>query len=1068
VRALDRALIHGLFFASGASALVYQVVWVRRLALILGASHHAVSIVLAAFMGGLALGGVALGRRAARRAQPLRLYGWLELGIAACAVALPFVLHGVQALYVAIALALEDSAGGAPFAAAARVLLSFAVLAVPTFLMGGTLPVLVAALVQRHADLHARLASLYAINTAGAAFGALAAGFLLLPALGVVRTEWLAAAANVAIAAVAIARARGLERVEPEAAEPVPAARAVAAPAGDEREATLRLVFAGTALCGFGSLAFEVMWTRAISIVIGSSVYSFTVMLVAFLTGIAAGSALHAALPRRLSLGTHFALLLAGIAISTLAVSLAIPQLPALAAQLKPVALGAQFDPWTALGLCFAVMLVPCVLHGMAFPLAGEARARLEARTARSVGELVGLNTAGSIAGSLAAGFVLIPYVGLQSSLLGISALYAVGAVMVAASALAAAGVWRRVALATGVALTLAWLALATLAADPWDARRLGAFKNNESADLRRAREADTDLPDVTMLYYREGRGSTVSVVEDLAGVRRLQIDGKPVASDASSDLRHELLLGHLPVLAHPAPRTALVVGLGAGITLGGVAAHPGLDAIDIVEIEPAVVEASRLFSHLHGDPLRDARVRLLLQDGRNHLLTTRRRYDVITSDPIHPWARGSAYLYTTEYYQLARERLAPGGVMCQWLPLYQLGDKDLRAAVGSFVDVFPEATLWSTPADAVLIGTTGPLRVDLGDWQRRMAEPQVHDGLARVGLDDPLSLLGEYTLSPQGMRRFAEGAVRNTDDNLFLEFDSPRHMGGGGALLASNSQRITSLAESPAPSVAAATPLFRTHEAAARAIEAVRAARLELARVVATPQELAARVAALRPLAQGPPPYGPARDELAWQLRLVGRGALAQRDAASARAAFAESTRLSPLDWRSRVESSWALRALGDLAGAEASLRAALLLAPHAAPAHYELAGLLASDGRHDEAIAHFRAAAAARPAWADPRNDLAWLLATDPEGNLEQRAEALSLAESAVALSSARDPQILDTLAVAYAASGRVDAARDAAARAVAVARELRPDLVTRLEARSAAIARGEMPDLRQESTP
>jgi tetratricopeptide (TPR) repeat protein len=292
--------------------------------------------------------------------------------------------------------------------------------------------------------------------------------------------------------------------------------------------------------------------------------------------------------------------------------------------------------------------------------------------------------------------------------------------------------------------------------------------------------------------------------------------------------------------------------------------------------------------------------------------------------------------------------------------------------------------------------------------------------------------------------------------------------MGGGGALLASNSQLLTSLAESPAPSVVAVAPLFGDERAAARAIEALRGARLELARVLATPAELPARVAALRRLASGPPPYGPARDELAWQLRRVGRAALGQRDALAARVAFAEATLLSPLDWRSRVELAWALRESRDSKGAEASLRSALELAPHAAPAHYELAGLLAGSGRHQEAIAHFRAAAEARPGWADPRNDLAWLLATDPEGSLAQRAEALSLAESAVALSGQRDPQILDTLAVAYAASGRPDAARDAAERAVAVARELRPDLVTRLEARSAAIARGEMPDARPESTP
>jgi spermidine synthase len=1055
---LDRALIHALFFASGASALVYQVVWLRRLSLILGASHHAVSIVLAAFMGGLALGAFVIGRSAARSGAPLRQYAWLELGIAACALLLPLLLSGVQELYVALAQALEGSSGGAALAAGARALLAFAALVAPTLLMGGTLPVLVAALVRRQADVRARLASLYAINTAGAALGALAAGFVLLPRLGVARSEWLAVAINVAIAALAFWRSRASAG---NAAAPAPAVEAAApAAAPQESATTLRLVFAGTALCGFGALALEVMWARAIAIAIGSSVYSFTVMLVAFLTGIALGSAIHGALPRRLPLGAHFALLLAGIAISTLAVSLTLPLLPELTARLKPAELGAHFDPWTALALCFALMWVPCLLHGMAFPLAGEARARLEARAARSVGELVGLNTLGSIAGSLAAGFLLIPYVGLQSSLLGISALYALGAVALAGPALAA-GSARRPARVGAAALALTWLALALLSAQPWDARRLGVFRNNESADLGRAREQSGVFDGATLLFYREGRGSTVSVVEDLAGVRRLQIDGKVVASDASSDLRHELLLAHLPVLAHPAPKSALVVGLGAGITLGGVAAHAELDAIDVAEIEPAVAEASRAFRHLHGDPLRDARVRLLVEDGRNHLLTTRRRYDVITSDPIHPWVRGSAYLYTREYYEMARARLAPGGVMCQWLPLYQLGLEDLRAAAGAFVDVFPEATLWSTPADAVLIGTTSPLRVDLGDWQRRLSQPRVQSGLARVGLDDPLSLLGEYMLSPQGLRRFAEGAVRNTDDNLFLEFDSPRHIGGGAALLASNSQHIRSLAESPLPGVAGFAPLFASREQAEQAIAAVRAARSELARVLSDRSGPQALAVALRPLAYGSPPYGPARDMLARQLRLVGRQALGAGDAARARDAFEQATQLAPLEWRARIELGWALRGQGDPAGAEAALRAALALAPHSAQAHYELAGLLLADGRRAAAITHLRAAADARPDWADPRNDLAWLLATDSQDSDAVRAEALALAKAAVRLSGWSDPEILDTLAVAYAVNGRGAAAQAAVARAVAVAREGHPELVEALEARRAALARGELPD-------
>ncbi|HVN37820.1 MAG TPA: fused MFS/spermidine synthase [Myxococcota bacterium] len=1059
MRAAGRWLVHALFFASGATALVYQVVWVRSLSLILGASHLAVSIVLAAFMAGLALGAVSIGRRISGSARPLRIYASLELGIALCALALPWGLAGVQRAYVGIAQALEDESGGATAAALVRALLAFGSLVIPTFLMGGTLPVLVAALVRRRSELHARLASLYAINTAGAAAGAALGGFVLLPALGVRHSELVAAAGNVAIGVVALLWDR-VRAGAPDTAETAieTTGDAGTRPSPDEDVSGLRLVFASTAVCGFGALALEVLWSRAISVVIGSNVYSFTVMLVAFLCGIALGSAIHGALPRRLPIGAHFALLAAAIAASTLAVSFAIPRLPELVAW-RPIATTAGFDSWTALGLCFLVMLVPCVLHGMAFPLAGEARAKLEARTARSVGDLVGLNTAGSIAGSLAAGFVLIPGLGMQRSLLGISALYASAAIGIATAALTRGRAPRPLAALSALAAVAAvWVGVFSLR--PWDTRMIGAFRNNESVDLQRAGErGDAGFSDTTVLYYREGRGSTVSVVEDSASVRRLQIDGKVVASDAASDLRHEVLLGHLPVLAHPAPRSALVVGLGAGVTLGAVAAHPELESITVVEIEPAVAPASRLFAHVQRDPLADPRVHLVLQDGRNYLLATSRRFDVITADPIHPWVRGSGYLYTTEYYELARAHLAEGGVMCQWLPLYQLSPDDLRAAVGAFVDVFPDATLWSTPADAVLIGTTRPLRIELPDWRRRLASPKVHEELARVGLSDLLSLIAEFTSTADGMRRFAEGARRNTDDNVFLEFSSPRQMGGGPALLASNARLMASLQESPAPFVGSVEPTFASRDSALHALAQVLVAKQALAATLAARLPLPERVAKLREIAAGPPPYGPAQDELAWQLRLLGREAFEAGDDEQAERAFELAGRLAPLDWRAKVELAWALRRRGDRDGAIGSLEEALRLAPHVPPAHYELASVLIESGRRTEALPHLRAAAAERPSWAGPRNDLAWLLVTEPGVGDAGRHEGLALAESAAALTDSRDPEILDTLAVAWAANGRADRARAVAEQALALAREKRPDLVAVLQARTAAFARGEL---------
>jgi Flp pilus assembly protein TadD len=340
-----------------------------------------------------------------------------------------------------------------------------------------------------------------------------------------------------------------------------------------------------------------------------------------------------------------------------------------------------------------------------------------------------------------------------------------------------------------------------------------------------------------------------------------------------------------------------------------------------------------------------------------------------------------------------------------------------------------------------------------------------VRDGLARVGLADPLSLLAEFALSSEAMRGFAEGALRNTDDNLFLEFDSPRHIGGGAALLQSNARLLASLATPPAEIVGETAPLFANAEEAVRALDAVVAAKAALARVLAQDVEFQARLAPLRAIAQGPPRYGPAQDELAYLLRLQGRAAMQQGDVGGAVAAFEEASTLAPLDWRVRVELAWALRRNGNPVDAEPPLRAALRLAPHAPPAHYELAAVLLETGRRADALSHFRAAARARPGWADPRNDLAWLLATDPGSSAAAREEAVALAESAAALSGQRDPMILDTLAVAYAGVGH-PAAAETAQRALAVARDVQPDLVPKLEARSAAIGRGDLEAALRES--
>jgi spermidine synthase len=790
-----------LFLLSGATALVYQVAWTRNLSLIFGASHQAIAIVLSAFMAGLGLGGYWLGRRAERLRRPLRVYGLLEYGVALAALALPLLLSLVQRAYVDVAIRIEGVTWSLN---ALRLILAFALLLVPTFFMGGTLPVLTRAVVRGLGDFGPKLAWLYGINTAGAVVGAALAGFVLLPWLGLLRTQFVAIVANVTIATLAVvadARVRRARAPATAADSPMAAPSATrwaTLPRAVDRRSVgrdgwaLRLAFWGTFVSGLCALALEVMWTRGIAMAIGTTTYSFTIMLCAFLVGITLGSAIHGLMPlRRLHETAHLGLVLLGIGISSAIVSQQIPRLPQLAVELNARFYGGSEGVRAAstLLVSFIVMLVPATFMGIAFPLAGRARARLRTSFGGSVGDIVGLNTLGGILGPLLAGFLLIPFLGLQRSMLLVCALD-LGYGVLLLSAFAASRSTRPLLL-TSLALPLAVVAAVALpAALPrWDLHTLGAFQNNVTLGYTNAAgviDVRGQLASVQVLYYDEGRGATVSVAES-NGFRAVLINGKSVATDYQTDLQHEYLLGHLPVLLHGDPRSVLVIGLGAGLTLGGVTAHPGIEQITLVEIEPAVVGAARVFEDLNGAALDDPRVHVVVQDGRNHLLTTRERYDVITADPIHPWAYGAASLYTREYYELIRRRLTEEGVMCQWMPIYELSEENLRSIVATFCDAFEYATLWQTAFDAVLIGSKVPIGVDLEALERRLRTPEVAMQLGRIGLADPLSFLAEFTMDDATLRAYAAGGILNRDDNLYLEFSSPLSIGdptGGDNIL--------------------------------------------------------------------------------------------------------------------------------------------------------------------------------------------------------------------------------------------------------------------------------------------
>jgi spermidine synthase len=815
------------YVISGAAGLIYEVAWLRVLSLASGRTEAAVSTLLAAFLGGLA-GGAALGGRLAPDSPRLALRGYalLELGVALWALLVPVL---PRLIAPALAYAYADGSGGAPFAIV-RGALTGLVVVVPTLALGATFPLAVRA-GQGLPGRPLGPTGLYVANTVGATAGAAAAGFFLLPTLGLWRTTVAGLALNVAAAGTAVALSRRLPSGSPDSCRsheaPGGAAGAAAPAAGGPGAGTgtmaasrqpglappRRLHRAGRrraratdvsvsrapappaialgialAVSGFVSLGLEVVWTRLLVLILGPTTWAFALMLAVFIGGLALGAAAGTLLaarygPRPAWLG--LALLLGAVA--SLGTSRVVQALP-----LRVAARVARPDAtlagvmWSQIGAVALALLPLTITLGAVFPIGLALARRTGGSLPASVGRLYAINTFGAIAGALIVGFVLLPETGLRQSLVTLSAVSTIGSV--------AALVGSRPGGATaGMALALAAGAAGLAAAlPPFDVRLLssGAYKY---ASYLRQTDIEASLSAGRLLYYADGAGATVSV-RRVAGSTSLAIDGKVDASD-TGDMLTQRLLAHIPLLLHREARDVAIIGLGSGVTPGSALRHP-IARLDVLEISPEVVEASRFFEHVNHRPLADPRTRLIVGDGRLHLQLTRRRYDVVVSEPSNPWMAGMAALFTREFFEIARARLRPGGVMCQWTHTYDMGEADLRSIVATFAAAFPHVLLWQVgEGDLLLVGSEAPLEPRL-EAAARGWTPEVAADLASVGIDRPFALLALVAGSTPVARAFADGAAEQRDDRQALEFSAPRFIVGRapedpGAQLRRTAERI-------------------------------------------------------------------------------------------------------------------------------------------------------------------------------------------------------------------------------------------------------------------------------------
>jgi spermidine synthase len=823
-----------LFVGSGCAALIYEVVWLQLLQLVIGSTAVSLGVLLGTFMGGMCLGSLALPRLAPRRWHPLRLYAGLEFGTAMFGLLILFGMPYVDGLYAVLG-------HGTP-GIMARGLLSAVCLLPPTLLMGATLPA-----IARWVEMTPRgvswLGFFYGGNLAGAVGGCLLAGFYLLRVYDMAVATYVAAGAGATVAGLALVlslftrhsapaewgtddeqkgrrgeeeNARGNDSSRAGSSEQTalpfsPSPLPPFSPSLPTRHlpgvGAVYVVIGVSGLCALGA---EVIWTRLLSLMLGATVYTFSIILAVFLLGLGIGSSVGSFLSRgtvrpRIALGACQLLLTAAIAWTAYMISDSIPYWP-----IDPTI---SSSPWYTFQLdvvrvMWAILPAAC-LWGASFPLALAAVAAHHPRPpfgrcpgrgqdpGRLVAAVYAANTVGAIAGSLLFSMLLIPQVGTDGAQRILIVLSFVGAVVAFLPALWTSradlpygGIWKlgtRLAGAAAAAGIVGWLAF-SVSPVPWGVVAYGRFMATYCNELEPALVEEQDIPSGTSgpnrfcLYVGEGMNVTVAVCQTKGGMRSFHGGGKVQASNNPADMRLQRMLGHIPALVHKDPKSVLVVACGAGVTAGSFLVHPGVERIVVCDIEPLVPRfVAPMFAkenyNLVGEENAD-RVHVVLDDGRHFIHTTQEKFDIITSDPIDPWVKGCAALNTVEYYQMCKEHLNPGGVMALWMPIYESNEETLRSVICTFFKVFPNGILWTNDYnggyDAVLFGQVGPTVIDLDAIQDRLNRDDhrpVRESLRAVNFQGVHDLFATYAGEASRLQKWGDGAKINTDLNLRLQY---------------------------------------------------------------------------------------------------------------------------------------------------------------------------------------------------------------------------------------------------------------------------------------------------------
>jgi spermidine synthase len=739
-----------LFVGSGCAALIYEVVWFQLLQLVIGSSSVSLGVLLGTFMGGMCLGSYLLPRYVGGEHHPLKIYAFLELGIGLMGLILLFGMPLVNGIYVFI--------GGGQVAV--RAVVAAICLLPPTFMMGATLPA-VARWVRTTPSGVAWLGYFYGGNIGGAVIGSLLAGFYLLRVFDMAIASYVAVALNVTVALIGLALSKTTPHAAPEAEK------------GEVRRSEgARTVYVAIAISGFTALAAQVLWTRLLSLTFGATVYTFSLILGGFLFGLGIGSSLGAAIARdavspRTALGWCQMLIAGSLAWAAYMLMASMPYWP-----INPQI---STDPWFNFQIdflrCLWVVLPGAILWGASFPLALGAVAAPGQDPGRLVGGVYAANTVGAIVGSVASGLLLVTAFGTQTSMQVLIVMSAVSALMLLAPVAAGESARGQLHWGATVLLVAATAGAGLLARSVPELPKILVAYGRYSA---------TWVGLSNIIYADEGLNASVAVSEMSNGVRNYHNAGKVQASSEPQDMRLQRMLGHITHLIPKNPSNALVIGCGAGVTAGAVSIGPRVKTMTIAEIEPLVpASVAEFFGEHNYNVVTNPKVKIHIDDARHFLLTTDQKFDAITSDPLDPWVKGAATLYTVEFFELVKSRLNPGGVVTLFVQLYESNEAAVKSEIGTFFNVFPNGVVWGNTNngqgyDLVLMGQVDPIKIDLDEMETKLQSPefaQVAQSLREIGFNSAAELFATYAGQPSDLAPWLADVQLNRDRNLRLQY---------------------------------------------------------------------------------------------------------------------------------------------------------------------------------------------------------------------------------------------------------------------------------------------------------